>query len=36
MDSNNVIISFTVANKPIFIKSDNNNNFVYVLMSLRR
>ena len=36
MDSNRVIISFTTANKPIFIKSENNNNFVYVLMSLRR
>ncbi len=36
MESNRIIISFTTAAKPIFIKSENNNNFVYVLMSLRR
>ncbi len=36
MDSNRIIISFTTSNKPIFIKSENNNNFVYILMSLRR
>ena len=36
MESNRIIISFTTAAKPIFIKSENNNNFVYVLMYLRR
>ncbi len=36
MDSNNIHIYFTSPNKPIFIKSDNNNDFTYLLMPLNR
>ena len=36
IDGNIISIKFTSPNRPIFIKSENNNDFVYVLMPLNR
>ena len=36
IDGNTISIKFTSPNRPIFIKSENNNDFVYVLMPLNR
>ena len=36
LEGNKIKIHFTTPNKPIFIKSESNNDFVYVLMPLNR
>ncbi len=36
ISSNNITFSYTVPNKPLFIKSEDNNSFTYLLMPLNR